>query len=79
MWEKGQVGWPISLRDAYATCSTVIAYAATCCAVLSWHAVLGDVRYCDSVCCYAMCGTEIAYGARAVSYTHLTLPTICSV
>eukprot|EP00961_Rhodomonas_salina_P015260 204745-Rhodomonas_salina.1 len=26
---------------------------------------LRDVRYCHSACCYAMCGTDIAYGATS--------------
>eukprot|EP00961_Rhodomonas_salina_P168391 2269827-Rhodomonas_salina.5 len=46
------------------------------------------VQYWDTQCLplrYAMSGTQIGYpttrgrGAVPVSYTHLTLPTICSV
>eukprot|EP00961_Rhodomonas_salina_P170998 2305460-Rhodomonas_salina.1 len=51
-----------------ALCSTVMAYSAT--------------RSCLRAC-YGKPGTELAYayeqGLGAVSYTHLTLPTICSV
>eukprot|EP00961_Rhodomonas_salina_P019640 264500-Rhodomonas_salina.1 len=40
---------------------------------------LRDVRYWHGFA-YAMSGTEIrGSGGAAVSYTHLTLPTICSV
>eukprot|EP00961_Rhodomonas_salina_P013626 182627-Rhodomonas_salina.1 len=63
---------------------TAIAYRAVC---------IRHVWYCDSVSCYiadAMSGTAVAEtwrygptrwlrGVRSVSYTHLTLPTICSV
>eukprot|EP00961_Rhodomonas_salina_P267169 3610304-Rhodomonas_salina.1 len=78
----------------YSSCSTEIASAATRPASpslsLQAHTPIRlrdpyDMSGTDIACPvrlrapYALSGTDIAYAPQAVSYTHLTLPTICSV
>ena len=38
-----------------------------------------DKEICNKFCEYHLIQQEKDFGVRAVSYTHLTLPTICSV